>query len=98
MAKSDDLRKIDENDIRSNFEDERTQARIQEHLNNEHDIITEEDIANIQIGAGATPADVENIVNRENELMRDVPINNKNEEGGDNEDPTIETAWNILEP
>ena len=51
MAKSDDLRKIDENDIRSNFEDERTQARIQEHLNNEHDIITEEDIANIQIGA-----------------------------------------------
>jgi len=96
MAKNDNLRQAGDNDIRSHFEDERTRARIQEHLNNEHDIITEEDIANIQVGAGASASDVENIVNRENELIKNVPISKKNDVDGDSDDPTIETPWNIL--
>lgn len=98
MAKNDNLPQQDENNIRSQFEDERTRARIQEHLNNEHDVITEEDIANIQIGAGSTSEDVENIVNQENELTQELPINKKNDGDGHREDPTIETSWNILEP
>ncbi len=96
MANNDNL--PDETNIRLQFEDERTRARIQEHLNNEHDVITEEDIANIRIGAGSTSKDVENIVNRENELMQNLSISKKNDQGGHNEDPTIETSWNVLEP
>ncbi len=98
MAKNDNLLEANENDIRSQFEDERTQARIREHLNNEDDIITEEDIANIQIGAGATASDVENIVNRENQLMQNLEISKSNDANGDLDDPTVETPWNILEP
>ncbi len=98
MAKNDKLPKPGENDTRSHFEDERTQARIQEHLNNEDDIITEEDIANIQVGAGASASDVENIVNREKELIQNVPVSKKNDVEGDSDDPTIETPWNILGP
>jgi len=97
MAKNDNLPKPgDSDDIRSQFEDERTRARIQEHLNNEDDIITEQDIANIQVGAGASQSDVENIVNRENELMQNVPVSKENDVDGDSDDPSIETPWNIL--
>lgn len=98
MAKNNIPQQHGENDIRSQFEDERTQARIQEHLNNEDDIITEQDIANIQIGAGASASDVESIVNRENDLLQNLPISKKNDVGGDANDPTVETSWNILEP
>lgn len=98
MAKNYNLPEQGGNNIRLQFEDERTRARIQEHLVNEHDVITEQDIANIQVGAGATPQDVENIVTRENELMQNLSISKKNDQGGHNEDPTIETPWNILEP
>jgi hypothetical protein len=37
-------------DIRELYIDERTEKKIQEHLTNEHDIITEEDIANAPTG------------------------------------------------
>jgi hypothetical protein len=33
------------------YKDERTEKKIHEHLNNKNDIITEEDIANAQVGA-----------------------------------------------
>ncbi len=98
MAKNDNSPQSNVNDVRAQFEDERTQARIQEHLNNENDIITEQDIANIKIGAGASASDVENIVNRENQLMEDLEIDKSNDANGDADDPTIETPWNILEP
>ena len=97
MATNDNLPKPGDNDdIRSHFEDERTQARIHEHLNNEDDIITEQDIANIQVGAGASETDVENIVSRENELIQNVPITKEKDRDGDSDDPPIETPWNIL--
>ncbi len=95
MAKNDNLPEPNENDIRSQFEDERTQARIQEHLNNEHDVITEEDIANIQIGA-STPE--ETIVTRKNDPEEDLPGEKADDQKDSSDDPAIETPWNILEP
>lgn len=95
MAKNDNLPEPDENDIRSQFEDERTQARIQEHLNNEHDVITEEDIANIQIGAASPEA---NIVNPKNDPAEDLPVEKSNGQKASTDDPAIETSWNILDP
>lgn len=76
--------------------DEQTQKRIHEHLNNTNDVITEQDIANIGIG-----------VVGDDEIRRLSEIQGNNEESGkntmeeeiikDNENPEIETPWNILD-
>ncbi len=91
--------KTPEEKIRSLYEDERTQNRIQEHLTNENDVITEQDIANISTG----------IVHPENEIVIDIKEDEANEDSvskeeeileekkvRDNEDPEIGTPWNIL--
>ena len=75
------------------YKDERTEKKIQEHLNNEKDIITEEDIANAPVG----------IVNNEQPVAAAGTEANLEEEElkkpkvKDNEDPEIGTAWNVLE-
>ena len=73
------------------YKDERTEKKIHEHLNNKDDIITEEDIANAQVGAVkqelATPP--ETLKEKQNEQEK-----NKVK---DNEEPGIDTYWNILE-
>ncbi len=97
MANNDNLRKPDENDIRPQFEDERTQARIQEHLTNEDDIITEQDIANIQVGAGASQQDVDGIVAREETIMDNLDIKKDSNNDDWSDDPAIETPWNVLQ-
>lgn len=81
------------------YKDERTEKKIHEHLNNEKDIITEQDIANAPAG----------LVNKTGEkLPEDVPVAGKETSGEtgdkkeedkvkDNTDPGIETSWNVLE-
>jgi hypothetical protein len=78
------------------YKDERTEKKIHEHLNNEKDIITEEDIAN----APAGPVNKQQAVKIPEEKKEALKEEQKNQEGNklkDNEDPGIDTSWNILE-
>jgi len=90
--------KTHEEQIRSLYTDERTQNRIKEHLTNESDIITEQDIANISTGIVHPEKDVvtdikesdsEDTEATEDEVLEKTKVR-------DNEDPGIETPWNIL--
>lgn len=82
------------------YKDEVTQKKIHEHLNNEDDIITEQDIANINTGI---------IQENHSELivltdLQEMPVNNssKDEEEieekivKDNRESDVDTSWNIL--
>ncbi len=88
----------DQKDIRTLYIDERTQKKIHEHLNNEDDIITEQDIANVATGV---------VMGNENIVLNnaEIEIENIDEESDkdleekkikDNEDTDIDTSWNIL--
>ncbi len=91
--------KSPEDDIRSQYEDERTQNRIQEHLTNEGDVITEQDIANIatdifepgdEPASGITNPDaVDEAQIEAEEVLAEKKVR-------DNEDPEIGTPWNIV--
>lgn len=78
--------------------DEVTKKKIQEHLNNEDDIITEQDIANINTGVGN---DSENLAMQDLQ-DEDDGIDEEDEEEvqekkvNDNDSPAVETPWNIL--
>lgn len=86
-------------DLGDQYKDERTEKKIHEHLNNEKDVISEEDIANAPAG----------LVNKDQQAKEPVKLpESKKEEPEeekeleekkikDNEDPGIETAWNVLE-
>ncbi|RYF90059.1 MAG: hypothetical protein EOO03_04515 [Chitinophagaceae bacterium] len=92
MANTNNLpEQSDSEDIRAQFEDERTQARIREHLENEHDVITEEDIANIQVGAVA-PADPMVTAAADDAVASAEPVTN-----GTSSAANVETPWNILD-
>lgn len=92
--------KTPEEQIRSMYEDERSEKRIQEHLTNENDVITEQDIANLPTG----------IVNPENGIVIDIKEDGEvteDQQGKekelleekkvkDNEEPGIDTSWNVL--
>jgi hypothetical protein len=85
-------------DISSLYDDERTQIRIHEHLNNEDDIITEQDIANISIGI-VGDEEIRRLAEIQEKNDRPVDYNSGEIEDKkilDNEDPEIETTWNIL--
>ena len=79
--------------------DEVTKKKIQEHLNNEDDIITEQDIANINTGVGN---DSENLAMQDLQDEDDSIDEEENEEEvqekkvNDNDSPAVETPWNIL--
>lgn len=86
-------------DLGEQYKDERTEKKIHEHLNNEKDIITEEDIANAPAGpvkneGVAMPA----VVPKEKKEAPGETGNTKEEDKvKDNTDPGVETAWNVLE-
>ena len=82
--------------------DEVTKKKIQEHLNNEDDIITEQDIANINTGVGN---ELENLAMQDLQDEDDNINQKENEEDQEevqekkvnaNESPAVETPWNIL--
>ena len=81
------------------YVDEVTKKKIQEHLNNEDDIITEQDIANINTGVGN---DSENLAMQDLQDEDDSIDEEENEEEvqekkvNDNDSPAVETPWNIL--
>lgn len=85
-------------DLRELYKDERTEKKIQEHLNNEDDIITIQDIANAPTGlvskkdrrepTDLTPTEVD-AFNEDEEISDRKKVK-------DNDDPAIETSWNIL--
>jgi len=78
------------------FIDEHTDKRIHEHLSNEKDSISEEDIRNVKTGVDAEPEEditttgKPEIVNEGTEKPGEEIIK-------DNSDPEIDTSWNILE-
>lgn len=85
-------------DIRELYIDERTEKKIQEHLTNEHDVITEEDIANAPTGIvegkeladpGDLPEDKKEELEEEEEILREKKIKK-------NDDPGVDTSWNVL--
>ena len=79
-------------DLGDQYKDERTEKKIHEHLNNENDVITEEDIANAPVG----PVHKEE---REEEQDETTDKEKQPEEKlKDNTDPGIDTSWNVLEP
>ena len=76
-------------DLGDQYKDERTEKKIHDHLNNENDVITEEDIANAPVGlVHKEPHPVESAGEPK------LPEENKVK---DNEDPDIDTSWNVLE-
>lgn len=87
-------------DLGDQYKDERTEKKIHEHLNNEKDVISEEDIANAPAGlvnkdqqAKESPEELPE--SKKEELEEEKELEEKKVK--DNEDPGIETAWNVLE-
>ena len=75
-------------DLSEQYKDERTEKKIHEHLSNKDDVITEEDIANAPVG----------IVHKNDEGHVDSKADSAEQEKlKDNDDPDIDTTWNILE-
>ncbi|RYD81519.1 MAG: hypothetical protein EOP53_06165 [Sphingobacteriales bacterium] len=79
------------------YKDERTEKKIHEHLNNEKDIITEEDIANAPAGPvnkeeAALPAS-----ESKKEELKETEEKMGDDKVKDNTDPGIQTSWNVLE-
>ena len=85
-------------DIRELYIDERTEKKIQEHLNNEDDVITEEDIANAPTGIveGKELADPEELPEDKKEELEEEEEMLEEKKIKDNEDPDVDTAWNVL--
>ena len=84
-------------DLRELYIDEHTEERIQEHLTNEDDVITEEDIANaptgIVVGKLLEP---EELPEEKKEALEEEIKMEEHKKVRDNEDPDIDTPWNIL--
>ena len=93
-------------DLRDLYKDDRTEKKIQEHLTNENDIITEEDIANAPTGI----AEGKELPDSRNEDDEDDDVDDDNDdddEETDDEDlldkkvkptdqPDVDTSWNVL--
>ena len=78
------------------YKDERTEKKIHDHLNNEEDIITEQDIANAPTGIvnkNVQPVEVSEA--KTEELMEEEKVQEETKLK-DNDDPDIETPWNVL--
>lgn len=85
-------------DLRDLYIDERTEKKIQEHLTNEHDVITEQDIANAPTGVveGKELANPEDLPEEQQEELKEETEMLNEKKVKDNEDPEIETPWNVL--
>jgi hypothetical protein len=85
-------------DLGEQYKDERTEKKIHEHLNNEKDIITEEDIANAPAGpVNKNPAETVGIPEATKEDTSNGEQKIEEEKIKDNTDPGIGTSWNVLE-
>ena len=82
-------------DLGDQYKDERTEKKIHEHLNNENDIITEEDIANAPVGLVNKIEEID-IPETKQETVEEEKEQEKNKVK-DNDDPGIDTSWNVLE-
>ena len=87
-------------DLRDLYKDDRTEKKIQEHLTNENDIITEEDIANaptgIAEGKELPDADDDNADDddTEDETGDDELLNKQKVKPTDQ--PDVDSSWNVL--
>ena len=79
---------LPDDESQKRFTDEQTDKRIHQHLTNENDQITEEDISNIK--TDVVLPEEENHEESEEEKME------KKHKIKDNEDSDIDTSWNIL--
>jgi hypothetical protein len=90
-------------------EDKQTRARITEHLNNEFDQITDEDILNAKTEELVVPdhevvdpdleSEIEGLVGEETAEDSAGPVPEESERLRDNDDPEIDNdTWNLLEP
>jgi hypothetical protein len=79
------------------YVDEQTDKRMHEHLANEHDEITEEDISNIKtdFDYGAPALDGEEPTEDSTGEDDDEKILTKKVEN--NDDPSIDTSWNVID-
>jgi hypothetical protein len=75
--------------------DEQTQKRIHEHLRNETDVISEEDIANVKPCFGEEK-DLDSSNEPEAFTEKEKGEQNEDEKKEDVEGARIETPWNIL--
>ena len=84
--------------MRNSYIDERTEKKIQEHLTNEHDIITEQDIANAPTGIveGKEPIEPGNLPKDKRKELEEADSVLEETKVKDNADPAIETSWNVL--
>lgn len=82
--------------------DEVTKNKIHQHLNNEDDVITEQDIANINTGVGN---ELENLAMQDLQDENNSISAKENEEEEeevqdkrvhDNDSPAVQTPWNVL--
>ena len=77
------------------FKDEQTQQRIHEHLRNETDLISEEDIANVKSSFGGEK-DLDSSNEEEAITEKEKGEQNEDEKKEEGEVSRIETPWNIL--
>jgi len=92
---------LPENNRDGLYVDEVTKKKIQEHLNNENDVISEQDIANINIGVGNDPDNMTLLDLQDDDSLETTDKDETKEElqekkVDDNESPAVETPWNIL--
>ena len=83
-------------DLGDQYKDERTEKKIHEHLNNENDIITEEDIANAPVGLVNKIEEID-IPETKKETVEEEKKEQEKNKVKDNDDPGIDTSWNVLE-
>jgi hypothetical protein len=83
-------------DLRDLYKDERTEKKIQEHLTNENDIITEEDIANAPTGiAEGKTLPPEDLLESDQEDQEEEELLDQ-KKVKENDDPEVDTTWNVL--
>ena len=88
------------NESSHRFTDEQTDKRMHEHIMNEKDVISEDDIRNIKTDMGQSDEHQGNethIAKEQAPKFEEENNKKQNEAVKDNDDPDIKTSWNILE-
>ena len=86
--------------IKNTPRDERTAKKIHEHLVNEEDKISDEDISNIKTDFTVNPEIPVKETNKPGTSSKDEATAEEkleNEKIRDNTEPDVESSWNILE-
>ncbi|MEO5888921.1 MAG: hypothetical protein ABIQ31_01650 [Ferruginibacter sp.] len=74
------------------FKDVQTQKRIHEHLTNQNDLISDEDISNVKTNVAPQEAGV----GRADQAEEKIAKTEKTETPVNSSDTSIETPWNVL--